>query len=387
MDGWWECEDLEEFFCRVVRADLDHRVRPLSELGTYMKAAFLNMQKPSRAFVIGEHHYDIGDVLYEAMLDRRMIYSCAYWNGTRSLNKAQEQKLDLVFCKLGLQKGMRVLDIGCGWGGALRYAVEKFGVTGVGVTVSANQARSARNNCRNLPVEIHMLDYRDLEGAFDRIWSIGMIEHVGAKNYRTFMKVARRCLNPGGLFLLHTIGGNRSVMKCDPWIGKYIFPNSMIPSLRQLSLAWENIFVLEDLHNIGPHYTNTLRAWYRNIQRNHAALSNTYSDRFFRMWRYYLLSCAGAFRARKLNVWQLVLSPEGVHRRILPCQDVIFSLMVMQQDRLRCLAAETLYGLVGIQKHFKKPRTGRQWIVAACAPACRSRRCFLWLPPRGSVPA
>lgn len=312
MDGWWECEDLEEFFCRVVRADLDHRVRPLSELGTYMKAAFLNMQKPSRAFVIGEHHYDIGDVLYEAMLDRRMIYSCAYWNGTRSLNKAQEQKLDLVFRKLGLQKGMRVLDIGCGWGGALRYAVEKFGVTGVGVTVSANQARSARNNCRNLPVEIHMLDYRDLEGAFDRIWSIGMIEHVGAKNYRTFMKVARRCLNPGGLFLLHTIGGNRSVMKCDPWIGKYIFPNSMIPSLRQLSLAWENIFVLEDLHNIGPHYTNTLRAWYRNIQRNHAALSNTYSDRFFRMWRYYLLSCAGAFRARKLNVWQLVLSPEGV---------------------------------------------------------------------------
>jgi cyclopropane-fatty-acyl-phospholipid synthase len=312
MDGWWDCEALEEFFYRIVRAGLDRRVKPLSELGTVLKAALLNLQKPERAFVVGERHYNIGDDLYRAMLDRLMIYSCAYWNGTRSLAKAQEQKLELVFRKLGLKKGMRVLDVGCGWGGALKYASEKFGITGLGVTVSSNQAITAAETCMGLPIEIRLQDYRELVEPFDRIWSIGMIEHVGVKNYRIFMQTMRRCLKPDGLFLLHTIGGNRSVLKCDPWIGKYIFPNSMIPSLRQLALSWENLFVLEDLHNIGAHYTGTLRQWHRNVEQNRDKLAANYDNRFFRMWRYYLLSCAGAFRARQLNVWQMVLSPEGV---------------------------------------------------------------------------
>ena len=318
MEKWWDCNNLEELFCRIVRAELNRRIKPLRESLTLLKAAILNLQKPSRAFLIGEHHYDIGDDLYQAMLDKRMIYSCAYWKDTRSLDKAQEQKLDLIFQKLGLQKGMRVLDVGCGWGGALKYAAEKYGVTGVGVTVSANQARSAAHNCRDLPIEIRLQDYRDVNGQFDRIWSIGMIEHVGVKNYRTFMRVMRELLKPDGFFLLHTIGGNRSVFKSDPWIGKYIFPNSMIPSLRQLSLAWERIFVLEDLHNIGTNYTKTLRQWHRNVERNGAKLSEKYNERFFRMWRYYLLSCAGVFRARNLNVWQIVLSPNGIPGGYVP---------------------------------------------------------------------
>ncbi len=312
MDGWWDCDALDEFFYRVTKANLDRKIKPFRELGTFLKAAILNLQHPSRAFVIGKHHYDIGEDLYETMLDRLMIYSCAYWKKADSLDKAQQNKLDLVFRKLGLKKGMRVLDIGCGWGGALKYAVEKFGVKGVGVTVSANQADKAETICRDLPVEIHLMDYRDLDEQFDRIWSIGMIEHVGVKNYRTFMRVVRRCLNPEGLFLLHTIGGNRSVHKSDPWIEKYIFPNSMIPSLRQLALSWEDLFVLEDLHNIGPDYEKTLKHWHQNITSNRNELIANYSKRFFRMWRYYLMSCAGSFRSRKLNVWQMVLSPNGI---------------------------------------------------------------------------
>ncbi len=312
MDGWWDCEALDEFFYRIMHAELNRRVRPVREAATLLKAMILNLQKQSRAFEIGEHHYDIGDDLYQAMLDRRMIYSCAFWKKSRSLDQAQEQKLDLIFRKLGLQKGMKVLDVGCGWGGALKYAVEKFGVTGVGVTVSINQAQAAERICQNLPVDIRLQDYRDLGGSFDRIWSIGMIEHVGVKNYRTYMRVMHTCLKPDGLFLLHTIGGNRSVYKTDAWTGKYIFPNSMIPSLRQLALAWEDLFVVEDLHNIGINYTKTLKQWHRNVERHREKLGDKYSNRFFRMWRYYLLSCAGTFRARRLNVWQIVLSPGGV---------------------------------------------------------------------------
>ncbi len=312
MDGWWDCDALDDFFYRIARVNLDRKIKPLRELGTFLKATILNLQHPSRAFVIGEHHYDIGEDLYETMLDSRMIYSCAYWNNADSLDQAQQNKLDLIFRKLGLKKGMRVLDIGCGWGGALKYAAEKFGVEGVGVTVSVNQAKRAAELFKVLPVKILLQDYRELNGQFDRVWSIGMIEHVGVKNYRAFMKVVRRCLNPDGLFLLHTIGGNRSVQKSDPWIGKYIFPNSMIPSLRQLALSWEDLFVLEDLHNIGPNYEKTLKHWHQNITSNHKNLRDNYSERFFRMWRYYLMSCAGIFKARKLSVWQMVLSPDGI---------------------------------------------------------------------------
>ncbi len=312
MDGWWDCEVLDEFFRRIISAGLDRCIRPVRELPVFLKARILNLQDQSRAFIIGEHHYDIGDDLYESMLDSRMIYSCAYWKNADSLDKAQENKLDLVFRKLGLKKGLRVLDIGCGWGGALKYAAEKYGVEGKGITVSANQAKKAADTCRNLPIEIHLQDYRELDEQFDRIWSIGMIEHVGVKNYRTFMRIARRCLKPDGLFLLHTIGGNRSVFKTDPWIERFIFPNSMIPSLRQLSLSWEQLFVLEDLHNFGYDYAKTLKQWNHNVNASLDKLSARYSERFFRMWRYYLLSCAGAFKARKLNVWQFVLSPNGV---------------------------------------------------------------------------
>jgi cyclopropane-fatty-acyl-phospholipid synthase len=245
------------------------------------------------------------------MLDKRMNYSCAFWQHAETLDAAQEAKLELTCRKLKLEAGMRVLDIGCGWGGFAIYAAEKYGVEVTGVTVSREQVKLARCYCKDLPISIELQDYRDIQGIFDRIVSIGMFEHVGVANYRTYMQVVHRCLKSGGLFLLHTIGGNRSVHSTDPWIAKYIFPNSVLPSARQITDAAEGLFVLEDWHSFGPYYDLTLMAWYRNFTGNWHRIQNAYSQRFYRMWTYYLLSCAGTFRARRNQLWQIVFSKNG----------------------------------------------------------------------------
>ena len=246
------------------------------------------------------------------MLGERLIYSCAFWEHAASLDEAQEAKLDLVCRKLGLQPGMRVLDIGCGWGGAARYAAERYQVEVVGITVSQEQVRLAREMCRGLPIEIRYQDYRSLEEPFDRILSVGMFEHVGPRNYVTFMDVVRRCLKENGLFLLHTIGTQQTTKRCDPWIGRYIFPNSKLPSAREICAAMEGHFILENWQNFGADYDRTLMHWFRNFQENWSWLRDRYDERFFRMWKYYLLSCAGVFRARANQLWQIVLSPQGV---------------------------------------------------------------------------
>jgi len=311
MDGWWECERLDEFFHRVLRSRLDRRVRR-EGLAVWLKARLFNPQKVSRAFQVGRHHYDIGNDLYERMLGPTMVYSCGYWRRADTLEEAQEAKMDLVCRKLDLQPGMRVLDIGCGWGAMARFAAERYGVEVVGVTVSRNQAQWAEEHCRGLPVTIRLQDYRSLDGRFDRILSLGMFEHVGYKNYRTFMQVVRRTLRRDGLFLLHTIGSRISVRSVDPWIARHIFPNSMLPSARQIAEAAEPDWLIEDWHNFGADYDRTLMAWHANFERHWPALAPVYGERFRRMWRYYLLSCAGSFRARKNQLWQIVFSPEGV---------------------------------------------------------------------------
>ncbi len=320
MDGWWDCERLDELFARVLAARIDRRVRSWRQVIPYLRARLSNRQSRRRAFRIGRHHYDIGNDLYRRMLDRRMIYSCGYWRRAETLDAAQEAKLELVCRKLGLEPGMRVLDVGCGWGGAAGFAAERYGVEVVGITVSEEQARLARETARDrseaAPVEIRLADYRSLtperDGTFDRIYSLGMFEHVGVKNYRTFLEVTRRLLAGDGLFLLHTIGGNRSVTQTDPWIDRYIFPDSMLPSARQITTAAEGLWVLEDWHNFGADYDRTLMAWHDNFERAWQELAGAYDERFHRMWRYYLLSCAGSFRARRNQLWQVVLSPRGV---------------------------------------------------------------------------
>lgn len=312
MDKWWDCEDLDELFYKVFRTGISEHVNPVQDIFYLVHSRCINLQSSARAFQVGRRHYDIGNDLYEKMLDKRMIYSCGYWKEALSLDEAQEAKLDLVCRKLDIQKGMRVLDIGCGWGGTAKYIAEKYDVDVVGVTVSREQALYAREKCNGLPVDIRLQDYRCLDESFDRILSIGMFEHVGYKNYSRFMKCVRKNLKDDGLFLLHTIGGSRSVTKTDPWIDRYIFPNSMLPSQKQIRKAADGLFILEDWHNFGVDYDRTLMAWYKNFSDNLSDLKEKYGERFCRMWRYYLLICAGSFRARKNHVWQIIFSPKGV---------------------------------------------------------------------------
>jgi len=312
MDGWWDTDQLDEFICKLLRGDLRNKIKAIDDLILSLQARFANLQNPTRAYEVGEHHYDIGNDLYECMLDKRMIYSCAYWQNASSLDEAQEAKLDLICRKLELQAGMRVLDIGCGWGGTARFAAENYGVEVVGISISKEQVSLAKERCKGLPIEIRLQDYRSLDETFDRILSIGMFEHVGYKNYRTFMKKAHDLLDKNGLFLLHTIGSNRTKRTGDSWMNKYIFPNAMLPSVKQISQAFEGLFVLEDWHNFGPDYDRTLMHWFENFNRNWHLLQDKYGDRFYRMWKFYLLLSAGCFRARHNHVWQIVLSPKGI---------------------------------------------------------------------------
>jgi len=313
MDGWWDCPCFDECAHRILLAEVDRSVTPWAELFDLLKAKLLNLQSFSRASRANTRHYNIGNKLYRLMLGERLIYSCAYWKEAATLDEAQEAKLQLVCQKLGLKPGMRVLDIGCGWGGAAKFAAERYRVEVVGITVSEAQARFAQEFCRGLAVDIRLQDYRSLREPFDRIFSLGMLEHVGYKNYPTFMRMVRGCLkDDDGLFVLQTIGSNRSVVKNDPWAERYVFPNSMLPSATQISAAAEGLFVIEDWHNFGADYDRTLMQWFRNFDDHWEVLSDDYDERFYRMWKYYLLSFAGTFRARRNQLWQIVLSPKGV---------------------------------------------------------------------------
>lgn len=313
MDGAWDCDRIDELFTHILRAKLDREISPAKLILHVLKAKLLNLQTAKRAWQVGEQHYDISNDLYVAMLDKRMTYTCGYWaDGARTLDEAQEAKLDLICRKLELKPGMRLLDIGCGWGSLMGFAAERYGVSCVGVTISKEQAQLGADRYKGLPIEFRLLDYRDMNERFDRIASIGMFEHVGPKNYRTYMQVAHRCLDDDGLFLLHTIGKNQRGTSPDPWIDKYIFPNGVIPAISEISDAIGDLFVVEDLHNFGADYDRTLMAWHENFEKAWPRFADKLGQRFYRMWRYYLLSCAGAFRARDIQLWQWVLSKNGV---------------------------------------------------------------------------
>lgn len=313
MDGWWECDRLDEFFYRLIPSRPEDKIKKDWKLFSHiLKAVVLNNGSKSMAFQIGEKHYDIGNELYRNMLDKRMVYSCAYWKDAKNLDEAQEAKLDLICRKLGLHPGMRVLDIGCGWGGFAKYAAGKYGVEVVGITVAKEQVKLGKELCKGLPVEIRLQDYRDVNERLDRIVSVGMFEHVGYKNYRTYMQTVHNCLKDDGLFLLHTIGNSQSQVTTDRGLDKYIFPNSLVPSMKQICASIERLFVIEDLHNFGSHYDATLMAWFKNFDLSWNKLKEKYDVRFYRMWKYYLLSCAGAFRSRHMQVWQIIFSKKGV---------------------------------------------------------------------------
>ncbi len=314
MDGWWDSPRLDEFVHRILAAELDKKVGSAAMMAQGLRARLFNLQNLRRAWRVGEIHYDTGNEFFAAMLDSRMAYTCGYWAQAHTLEEAQTAKLDLVCRKLGLAPGMRLLDIGCGWGSLMQFAAERYGVSCVGLTISREQAEYGQARCAGLPVEFRLMDYRDADGHehFDRIASIGMFEHVGHKNHGGYFAMARRCLADDGLFLLHTIGKNLRHTPTDPWIDRYIFPNGDLPALGQIADAAEDRFVIEDVHNFGADYDRTLMAWHANFEAAWPHFAKRYGERFRRMWSYYLRACAGTFRARTTQLWQIVLSPSGV---------------------------------------------------------------------------
>jgi cyclopropane-fatty-acyl-phospholipid synthase len=313
MDGWWDVADMAEFFNRVLRARIADKLRITPNLVWQVaKAKVLNMQNISRSQRVAEMHYSETDA-YKASLDKRMTGSCGYWpEGVTNVDEAQEAKLDMVCRKIGVKPGQLVWDIGCGWGAFMGFAAEKYGARCVGVTVSPDQAAYGRERYKDLPVEFQVKDYRLFEGKTDHIVSMGMFEHVGHKNYRTYFEKARSVIKDDGLFMMHTIGQQYSFETIEPWIEKYIFPGGVIPSIAQIGKAIDGLWTVVDVHNIGPHYDKTLVAWDENFVANWPKPTTPEGERFYRMWRYYLLCCAGGFRSKVLQVWQFVLSPEGV---------------------------------------------------------------------------
>jgi cyclopropane-fatty-acyl-phospholipid synthase len=314
MAAWWDSKALDECMFHILRARLEENIRPTWKMHwEYLKAKIFNMQNRSRSMKVIDIHYQLGNDLFKAMLGPTMAYSCGYWKNATNLNEAQIAKFDLIARKLGMQKGMRVLDIGCGWGGFSKYIAEHYGVEVVGITLSEKQAMYARQACKGLPVEIRVQDYRDVKEEFDRVVEIGMFEHVGLKNYREFMEIVHRCLKKDGIFMLHTIGTDISNTGAgDPWIEAYIFPGGHLPSIAQIGTSIEGLFVMEDWHNFSADYDKTLMAWWANFDRAWPELKEHYADPFYRMWKYYLMACAGGFRARTIQLWQVVLSKEGV---------------------------------------------------------------------------
>jgi cyclopropane-fatty-acyl-phospholipid synthase len=317
IDGWWDCEQLDEFIHRVLLARLDEKVQQnLRLVFEVLRASLFNRQSSSRAYEVGEKHYDLGNDLYRAMLDKRLNYTCAYWKDSKTLDDAQEAKLELVCKKIGIHPGMRILELGCGWGSFARYAAEKYQASVLGVTVSKEQVALGMELCKGLPVELRLQDYREVTGTFDAVISIGVMEHVGYKNYADYFDVVDRCLKPEGIGFVHTIGGNVSIKTGEPWTNKYIFPNGMVPSIAQLGKAMEGRFVMEDWHNFGPYYDLTLMAWYDNFNKAWPTLREKYGDHFYRMWRYYLLSSAGGFRARTQQLWHIVFTRQGAKQPV-----------------------------------------------------------------------
>lgn len=309
MEGWWDCDAPDEMCCRAMNAGLDRRFEfKLPNLWAFLTALFVNQQTSRRSRKVGRVHYDLSNDFFEAMLDPNMQYSCALFAEDDDLESAQLRKLDWICERLRLRPGLRLLDIGCGWGGLARYAALRYGCQVTGITISREQFRYAQRWTHGLDVEIRLCDYREVTERFDRVVSVGMIEHVGYKNYRTYMQAVARSLCENGLFLCQGICGNVSSVHSDPWIERYVFPNSMLPSLARLARAAESIFIVEGVKNIGPNYDPTLLAWEENFRLAWPRFADRYGERFRRMWRFYLLSCAGAFRARNLQVFSMLFS-------------------------------------------------------------------------------
>jgi len=334
MDGKWDCDAIDILFDKILFNKLEQKIQfeNIADKIKIVTSYLFNQQMKEDPYKVEKVHYDIGNNIYINMLGNTMAYSCGYWTSptsptspitheAKSLDEAQNNKFDLICKKLQLQRNDHVLDIGSGFGGLAKYMVDNYGCKVTGINISKEQLKYSRELCaqyiKNGQIKFIDCDYRatpliwpDNE-KYDKIVSVGFCEHVGTNNYKVFCQKAYDCLKDGGLFLLHTIGGNVSVTSSDPWMDKYIFPNGILPSVSQLSSAAENLFVIEDWHNFGPYYDKTLMAWHKNYENAIKSGKIKNDNRFYRMWRYYLLVCAGCFRSRSIQLWQIVMSKEN----------------------------------------------------------------------------
>jgi cyclopropane-fatty-acyl-phospholipid synthase len=316
MDRLWDVEDVADFVYRLQKANVNwEKLLSAGLLLFVLKSRLLNLQKGSRAYKVGQEHYDLGNDLYQLMLDKRMVYTSAYWKDAQNLDEAQVAKFELICQKLDLKAGQRILDIGCGWGGFMKYASETYGVSCVGISVSKEQTALAKEVCAGLPITFEVIDYQKYqpEQKFDHIVSIEMFEAVGRKNFRTYMKKVNEWLKDDGVFLLQTILSTSKAPGADPWIDKYIFPNGELPNRRMLEKSIQGIFSIGDWHAFGADYDKTLMAWWSNFEAGYDSLDkNKYNERFYRMWKYYLQICAGGFRSGYTDVAQIALTKNGV---------------------------------------------------------------------------
>lgn len=326
--GQWDCDQLDELINRLLRVRAN---QPLSLRGAISAAVerlrdqLINPQSLARAFRVGRQHYDIDHRVYAATLDRRLVYSCGHWQEASSLEEAQLQKLERICRKLQMQPGQRLLDVGCGWGSLAAHAAEHHGVRVTAITVSAAQYLWVREHYGHLPIQVELCDYRSLpgllRGRFERIASVGMFEHVGQRNHPCFFRCMQQLMEADGLLLLHTIGHAGPRGGTDPWIDAYVFPGGRLPSATEVCRASAPHLRLEDWENFGGDYVRTLLAWWQNFQARWPELQGHLGEKFYRFWRYYLLSCAGYFRSGQGQVWQLVMSrPESsrVYRSLRP---------------------------------------------------------------------
>lgn len=308
VDDWIECDRFDECLTRILK--LESKNHPVM-MWSWLRAYFTDLSSKKRGKIGSAIHYNFEKLIYEKMLDKAMTYSIGYWGENDDLERAQEKKLDLICRKLHLEPGMRVLDIGCGWGSFAQYATRMYNVSVVGINIAEKQIELAQQKYSHLPIEFRVQDYRDLKGNFDRIVSIGMAEHVGLKNYKRYLKIIRDCLKDEGLCLIE-ISTNTAMgslaRAMDPWFMRYFFPTAWLPTLCQFTCAADGLLLLEDLHNITENSEKTFLAWWDNLNKNWASLQNEIDHRTYLMFKYYLLSSVGAFRGGVARYWQLVFS-------------------------------------------------------------------------------
>mmetsp|Transcript_37565 Transcript_37565/g.87936 ORF Transcript_37565/g.87936 Transcript_37565/m.87936 type:complete len:496 (+) Transcript_37565:76-1563(+) len=290
-----------------------------------MAAQTINQQTRKLSKRVAEVHYDAGNDLYEKMLGPSMSYTCAYWKDANNLDEAQTAKFNLIFRKLQLppSEHMKVADLGMGWGTLASYVHRESQGSAevIGVSLSKEQVSWAQANLQKPGLRFIWQDYREIcedpaqMGTFDRVYSVGMLEHVGYKNHAGFFKCIKALLKPDGLAVVHSIGEPDFVPVSDAFLDKYIFPGAVIPTLSSLTANFEKDFILEDFHNFGHDYAKTLAAWSVNAEEFFRENPTAYSEEFKRMWRYYLQMCEALFELRINQLWQFVLSPRPTYRK------------------------------------------------------------------------